>query len=114
MSMKEKDDKWYGSLVVLYPIFVIFTIVYMLRVSKLPSDDIAIFGFGIYWITVSLLSLVSNIFFLRIPGLTAYIYEHDYVQIANFLLLVIGIVLTFSSILVYGVDVVNRFISEFI
>ncbi|WP_430885884.1 hypothetical protein [Fusibacter sp. JL216-2] len=112
--MMEKDDKWYWSLVLLYPIFVIFTIVYMLKVSKLPSDDIAIFGFGVYWIAVSLLSLVSNIFFLRIPGLTAYIYEHNYVQLANFVLLAIGLILTLGSIFIYGIEVVSQFFREFI
>lgn len=103
-----EKTNWFISPIIHYPLWFIFAWIYLDFLKEL-SDTEALFSVGIFIIITSLWGVISKMFFFRIPVLSKYIYENDYLNKANAILLIIGVIAIIINILLDGITPVNNF-----
>lgn len=104
----EYKNNWFTSPIIHYPLWFVFAWVYIDFLKEL-SDTEVLFSAGIFIMITSIWGFISKMFFLRIPVLSKYIYENDYLNRANAILLIIGVIIIIINILLYGIAPVNNY-----
>lgn len=109
-SLKKEDDpRWYKSLVLHFPIWLVCAFIYFDFVESLPDYE-AYFSLGLFVFTTGVWGIAVKIFFFRVPFLGKFIYENNYIIHANIVLILIGIGICMCSIIFGGTAIVNNFI----
>lgn len=109
---KEQDESeviWYRNPIIHFPLWLVFAFVYFNFSEKLTSNE-GFFSLGLFITITGLWGIISKIFFFRIPFLGTFIYENHYVLQANFVLIAIGMLISVTTISIYGISVVDNFL----
>lgn len=107
LENKEIDDsrKWYREPIIHYPFWIIFLITYLFRFKKMYDSDLlseieSIFNLGFIFLVSGMWGIASNMFFFRIVFLSKFIYDNDYVNVSNLILIIVGVLILIPGMIV--------------
>jgi hypothetical protein len=110
----EKTIAWYRHPILHFPLWFGFAWFFIDFIDTLRDNYEAFFSVGIFVFISALWGILSKMFFMRVPLISRYIYENDYVIQANILLMLIGMGISMCSVLLGGTTIINNIVQVFL